>query len=583
MALWAEDNQIDNPPIFETASPKPRHGYYWLFGFITPHRKAVVALLGLSLVASCLVLAQPYLVKQVIDVGLVGKDFDQLLFYALALMGLGLVSTVLSGVSRYCHTALSGRILFALRETVYSHLQTLSPAFYARHRTGDILSRLDGDVAEIQRFALDGLFSAVSGVIGLIGSVGLLFWLNAQLALVALVMLPLEWAWLRFMRPRVEIGTRTMRERSADISSFLVETLPAMKFIQTVAAEDREGQRLQKLNQHYLKDLLGLQLIEFATQAVPTTLTTASRTLVFILGGYWVIQGQMALGSLIAFSTYLGMAIGPVHSLLGLYVALKRVKVSLERVRDLTESTADVCDSSDETPLAPPLRGEIRFKGLGFTYPDSDQPVFHRGDAVLPAGAKVGIYGPSGIGKTTLVDLLLRHFDPTHGSIAIDGHDLRDLNLANWRRQVAVVAQDIVLFRGTLGDNIRYANPSADDAAVAHAVEQAQLSNLVASLPDGLDTLISERGTRLSGGQKQRVALARALLQDPVILILDEATSAVDGEQEGKLMKAVDQLFGDRTRLVISHRSNPISNADWLLTIAQGELQLTKASCHKQE
>lgn len=561
-----------------TLNTKPNQNspFQWLWGFVKPHQKNVLLLLLLSLVASALVLTQPFLTKQVIDEGLLGKNFDALMFYALLLLGLGFFSTLLSGLSRYWHTQLSGRILFALRETVYKHLQTLSPSFYAKYRTGDILSRLDGDVAEIQRFALDGLFSLISAVIGLIGALTFIMWLNAELALIAFLMLPLEWTWLRYMRPKVEQGTRKLREEAANISSFLVETLPAMKFIQTVCAEEKESKKLHGLNFSYLNVLLKLQITEFSTRAIPSMLTTTSRTIVFLIGGYQVIQGEMALGSLIAFSTYLGMAVGPIHTLLGLYVAIKRVRVSLERVCHLTESDPDIVVNHNADTLPDDLKGEITISAMTFKYPETEISVFESAQTKLPAGSKIGVYGPSGIGKSTLVDLLLRHFDPNSGVIAIDGHNIKNLNLSDWRRKIAVVSQDLVLFRGTLADNIRYANSTADDAAVAKVVEQAQLSQLIAQLPDGLNTVIGERGARLSGGQKQRIALARALLQQPLILILDEATSAVDSEQERKLMATIDSLFDKRTRLIISHRENPIKNADWLLTINDKKLVVSK-------
>jgi ATP-binding cassette, subfamily B, bacterial len=555
----------------------------WLFSFVTPHSRSVAGFILVSLFASSLVLVQPWLTKEMIDSGLLAKDFSSLTKFAVLLLVIGLISTLVSGVTRYWHTSLSAKVLFALRESVYRHLQTLSPAFYARQRMGDILSRVDGDVAEIQRFALDGLFAAFSGVVGLIGSVGLLFWLNWRLALVALVLLPLEWAYLRLMRPRVERLVREMRERSADLSSFLVETLGSIKFIQTVAREEEEAGRLSDLNRGYLRNLLQLQITEFATQAVPSTLTSASRALVFLVGGYWVIQGQMALGALIAFSTYLGMAVGPVQTLLGLYMSIQRMRVSLTRVRELTDSQADIDRNAQREVNRNRWQGHIKIEGLYFSYPNSTHNVFNSACAEIPAGSKVGIYGASGIGKTTLVDLLLRHFDPQQGRILIDGYDLRDCDLSVWRRQLAVVAQDIVLLRGTLAENIRYANPEASDQEVIMAIEQAQLTELVKALPDGVDSRIGERGMNLSGGQRQRIALARALLQKPAILILDEATSAVDSETEGLVMAVIDNQFSDCTRLVISHRESPLDHADWLLTMEQGRFVMKRGGDEKSD
>lgn len=558
---------------------KTNAGFGWLLSFVLPHKKSVLCLFSLSLIASSLVLIQPFLTKQVIDEGLIAKQFDTLVTFSIILLSLGVFSTLLSGVSRYFHTKISGNILFDLREKVYCHLQTLSPSFYGHHRIGDILSRLDGDIAEIQRFALDGLFSLVSAIIGLFGAIAFLFYLNSKLALVAFILLPLEWFWLKFMRPKVELKTKKMRERAADISSFLIETLPAMKFIQSVSAEKREAKRLSGLNGKYLQTLLGLQITEFATNSVPTLLTTLSRTLVFIIGGYWVIQDQMALGSLIAFSAYLGMAVGPVHTLLGLYVAVRRVKVSLDRVQDLTLYQADVKPENIEQNAIDSefaFSGEIELEQVSFSYPNCPQQVITSSSLLIPSGAKVGIYGPSGVGKSTLVDLLLRHYEPSSGVVKVDGVDLKQLNLTCWRKQVAVVAQDIVLFRGTLKDNIRYANPNTSNEALAVAVEQSQLSSFISQLPQGLETVIGERGARLSGGQKQRIALARALLQKPSLLILDEATSAIDSGQEKKLMAIIDQLFFDKTRLVISHREQPINNADYLLTINNGQIAFSQ-------
>ena len=549
----------------------------WLFGFVRPRSAPLLALLALSVTTSLLVLVQPYLTKLLIDDGLLARQFDTVLLLVAAIFLVGLVATLLSGANRYFYTRLSGHILFDLRESVYRHLQTLSPAFYARNRGGDILTRLDGDVAEIQRFAVDSLFAAVSALLGLVGTLVFMLLLSWQLTLVLVALVPLHWLYLRYMRPRVQQQTRRLRERSSDVTAFLVETVPAMKFIQAVAAESREANRLGVLNKLYLGDLLQLQLIEFATAAVPNTLTSAARALVFAIGGFWVIQGQMALGSLIAFSTYLGMAVGPVQGLLGLYMSLFRVQVCLERVRYLVDATPDVMPAGTLVPDEG-MSGSLELENVSFRYPGSGEDILQQTSVTLPAGCSVGIYSPSGSGKTTLVDLLLRHYEPYAGRILANGIDIREFNLGDWRRRIALVAQDIVLFRGSVLDNIRYARPEASDEEVRQAVSRAQLDALVARLPEGLDTPVGERGTRLSGGEKQRIAIARALLQRPLLVILDEATSAVDVEVEREVLQAVDALFCDCIRLVISHRQSALDNCGFLLAIEGGKLQLQRGT-----
>ena len=552
------------------------YAFGWLYTFVKPHRRAIGGLLALSLLASALVLLQPWLTKLLIDDGLIARDYSALVSVALSMVLVGILATGLAGINRYLHTRLSGRILFSLREHLYRHLQTLSPGFYGSRRIGDILSRLDGDVAQIQRFAVDSLFTAVSSVIGLVGAGALMLLLSWKLSLLVLLLVPLEVLWLRWMRLKVEQGARALRERSADLSSFLVETLPAMKFIQAVAQEDREAKRLNRLGEHYLADLLKLQLVEFFTHSVPGLLTSMTRAAAFLIGGYWVIEGQWQLGSLIAFSTYLGMATGPVQSLLGLYVAIQKMSVSLDRVMDLQRAEAVVGAPVAAEILPDTLAGELRFEQVSFGYatanPEQPPLIIESADARFLAGRKIALTGPSGAGKSTLIDLLMRYYDPCQGRIFIDGIDLKQLNPAHLRRRIAVVSQDITLFRGTLAENVRYARPDADIDAIQAVIEQAQLTELVESLPLGLNTLIGERGTQLSGGQKQRLAIARALLQDPAILILDEATSAVDELTETQVIAAVDRLFGDRTRILISHRPSTLAGAEQRFRLEAGRL-----------
>lgn len=549
----------------------------WLYSFVRPHRLAIAGLLGLSVCASALVLVQPWLTKLLIDDGLLARDFSMLVLIAGLMIVAGLLGTALSGINRYLHTRLSGRMLFALRDDLYRHLQTLSPSFYGQRRIGDLMSRLDGDVAEIQRFAVDSLFSAVSSVIGLVVAVAMLLTLSWKLSLLALVLIPLDVLWLRWMRRKVERDVRQLRERSADMSSFMVETLPVMKFIQSAGQQQREARRLETLGQGYMSQLLRLQVTEFFTQAVPGTLTSLSRACAFLIGGYWVVQGTWQLGALIAFSTYLGMAVGPVQSLLGLYVAVQRMTVSLGRVMELRGEEPTVLTPAAPKPI--PSSGELRFDDVHFSHPGRSTTL--RGiEARIPYGLKVALSGGSGVGKSTLIDLLQRHHDPQSGRVLLGEVDVRELDLFQLRRRIAVVSQDIVLFRGSLADNLAYAVPDASREAIAEVARLAQLDSLIASLPEGLDSPLGERGQQLSGGQKQRIAIARALLQDPLILVLDEATSAVDETTEREVIEAIDRLFARRTRILISHRPSTLADAELRFELLDGVL-ISKTVLHE--
>ncbi len=544
----------------------------WLYSFLLPQRGAIALLACLSLLATGMSLLQPWFTKLIIDDGLLAQDFDVLLRYSICLLAIGTAAIFLSGYNRLRHTRISGEILFALREDVFSHMQMLPPAFFGRERTGDLISRLDRDVAEIQRFAVDTLFSAFSAIVGLAGTLGMMVFLSWQLSLVLLVLIPLELVYLKIMRPRVESRNREVREKSADISSFLTEKVPAIKLVQSAGAEERELHQLQKLNETFLGRLFGLQLTEFWTGAVPNLLIIACRAGVFLLGGYWVIQGKFELGSLIAFGTYLGMASGPVQSLLGLYMAWQRLRVSLERVsyikqQPLPENTHGMKPPAD-------LTGELRFRDVCFEH-QSGSPLLDNVSFAVKAGARVGIIGPTGIGKTTILDLMQAHLKPRSGRIEVGNQDIAQFSPRMWRSMIAVVPQEPLVFRDSLLANIRYAVPDASREQVAQVITKVQLDKLVERLPSGLDSVISERGVNLSGGERQRIAIARALLQEPLLVLLDEPTSAVDAATEAALIREVDALFAGVTRVFVTHRTDVLADVDLLLRLGPQGLQIT--------
>lgn len=545
-------------------------GLRWLYGFLWPERGRIIVLVLLSAAATALALSQPWLTKLIIDDGLLAGDFRALLTWSSGLLILGVASTALSGYNRIKHTRLSGNILFALREDVYEHLQKLGPGFFSRERSGDLISRMNRDISEIQRFAVDTLFSAFSGVIGLVGTCTMMLLISWQLSLVLLLIVPLELIYLVKMRPLVEQRNRQLRERGADITAFFTEKVPAIKFIQSAGAEQRELGRLSALNGIFLGDLVSLQKTEFWTAAIPGLLLTAGRAGVFVLGGYWVIQGGMQVGSLIAFGAYLGMATGPVQSLLGLYMAWQRLRVSLERVSYLRRQPLPAATGTGRTPPED-LDGELILDDLRFSYPEGPE-IFSGANMTIPAGTRVGILGDSGIGKSTLLDLLQLHLHPRGGRILVDGHDIAEFDPRLWRARIAVVPQDPVIFRDSLANNVRYSVPNASNEEIVEACSRAGLDSLVEKLPQGIDTIVSERGASLSGGERQRIALARALLQKPVVLLLDEPTSAVDPEAELVLVGQIEHLFAGTTQLIVSHRPSALANAELLLAVENGKL-----------
>jgi ATP-binding cassette subfamily B protein len=430
-----------------------------------------------------------------------------------------------------------------------------------------LLARLDGDIAELQRFSVDTLFAALSSALGLAGALALMLRIDARLALAPLVLAPIEALWLWRMRPHVEAKTRALRARGADVSSFLAETLPAVRVIQNATAELRERARLGVLNAAYAEDLLRLQRSEFAAAALPRALLAAARAGVLLAGGVFVIEGELALGALIAFGAYLALSIGPVQALLGIAVAWQRLVVSLERVWELRSAPLPGrVGGSDVIPS-----GDVALEGVTFAY-DDGALILRDARAVLPRGKKTALRGASGIGKTTLVDLLLGHERPRAGRIAIGGVDLASLSLAAWRRRVALVPQDVAIFRASLAENTRYAAPEASDAEVHDALLRAGLAELIARLPGGITAPLGERGQGLSGGERQRIAIARALLQRPLLVILDEPTAQVDAETEARVLAEMDAIFGGVTRLVISHRDAPLANADQRLVLRDGRL-----------
>ncbi|MGA1857282.1 ABC transporter ATP-binding protein [Azospirillum sp. 11R-A] len=565
------------------------HSLRWAGGFVRPHRSRLAVSVVLSLAGTGIGLAQPWLTKRIVDDGLTGGDARLLVLLTLGMLAAGLVSTLLSGANRLVYTRASAGVLFAMREHVYGHLQTLPPRFYARWSAGDVLGRLDGDLAEVQRFAVDAPLSALNALLTLAGAVALMLLIDPALTVIAFLLLPAQALFLRNARLWVERSARALRDSMAALTGFFVQRLSAMKLIQSLGAESQEADRLAALDRDCLGQLLRQQMVGIVTGSVPGLLGSAGTAAVFLWGGLRVIDGELSLGALIAFSAYLGRATGPVQGLLGLIVGAQRAHVSLDRLSELLSESPAV--NRPARTVIPACRGgALSVEGVVFGH-GPGRPVLDGLSLTIPAGSKVGLLGPSGAGKSTLTDLLHRHYDPERGRIALDGVDLRNLDPALLRRRVAVLGQDAPLLPGSIADNLRFGLTAAESAALdrdtlAEAVAAAQLSGWIAGLPHGLDTPVGAWASALSGGQRQRIALARCLLRKPDLLILDEPVSALDPAAAERLSADVDRLFAGRTRLVISHRGEALAGCDAVYRLEHGRLepvtQTLEAACASQ-
>ena len=547
-------------PVRHILSPVLDPHFRRALSYLRPYRRQLLLVVVLSLVSTAFSLLVPLLSRTLVDGAILAGDAGALrlvvlLFVAVTVAGFGL--NVWSGL-RY--TRVSADILFDMRLALYRHLQQLSPRFHARTRFGDIMSRLNNDIGEIQRVASEVVLAWVGNVLFLVGAVVMLAYLDLRLLLLGTAALPVSiWALVHYRR-RLETRVAVLRERSADIGSFLIETLQGVRLVVAANAQEREVRRFRGRNRRFIDALMAMQWTTYLSGGLPGLVLSGSTALVFLYGGQRVIDGTLTLGTLVAFMAYQLRLFGPVQALMGLYASLATVRVSLGRVHEILDVEPEVVELPSATAL-PAVRGELELDDVTLS--------FDRGAAVLehvtlkaPAGGCLAIVGPSGGGKSTVADLVLRFLDPDAGTVRLDGHDLRTLRLRDLRAQVALVEQEPAVFHASIADNIRYARPDATDEEVRAAAGAAGLAGLLASLPDGCATLVGERGAALSAGERQRLAVARALLTAPAVLVLDEPTAALDPESEQQVADGFETVMRGRTTVLITHRAALARRAD---------------------
>jgi ATP-binding cassette subfamily B protein len=541
-----------------------------LLPFLSGFRSKLAIIFFLSLSNTILGLLWPIFSKILIDNVLLARNLRLLWILSSIMIAVTLLSYVLGAINRYYYTSVTARVLFNLREHLFEHLQALPMRFHVRAKVGDLLSRLNTDIAEVQSMLTDAAFSFIANIFTLFAATGFLLWLNWKLFLLSLALVPLQLYGVMKFRPLIVNQTRAVRELNATISSFLVESLSAIKFVKLFVAEKIQLVRLSTLGVAFVKAVTRLEMLSYLGSSASTASTFLGSALVTLYGGYLVIEREMTIGSLVAFSAYQLRAFSPLQALIDLYLRIQRAGVSVDRIFEFLDLPIEN-DGAQGGVRLPEVRGEIEFRQVSFSH-DPAVPILDDLSFTIPAGGRFTIVGPSGAGKTSIVDLMARLIQPGAGSILLDGHDLQSLDLAWLRNQLVVTGHQAFVFHAPMIENLRYACPDASQEQVIAAARAVGLHDFISSLPGGYETPVGEHGATLSDGQRQRISIARALLKDPKVLVLDEALSALDVVSEAEIRAAVERALPGRTVIMITHRLSSIRQEDHVMVLDQGRV-----------
>ncbi|MBD8975722.1 lipid A export permease/ATP-binding protein MsbA [Veillonella magna] len=544
--------------------------YKRLLTYVRPYIGRMIFGLVCMIIAAAAYLVVPWLIKNVVDKVLAEKNMYMLNLVVISILVVFLVRGFATYGQTYTMSYIGQRVIIDIREAMFKHLQRLDQAYYDRRKTGVIMSNLTNDVAALQSAIVDNLVSFITEGVTLIGSLVSMLYLDWKLTLVTLVIVPVVLGIINIFGKRLRIAGHDVQGRIADITSLLQETISGARVVRSFAREGYEVQRFERENQRNFRAVMRATKLTSLLSPLVEFSAAIAVTVILWYGGYSVVTGAITAGSLIAFLIYAINLSNPVKRLSQVYGNIQKAMAAGDRVFAILDTKPEVVEKPDAIVL-PEVDGRVRFDHVSFSY-DGEKKALDDFSLDVPAGRVVAIVGPSGAGKTTIANLLPRFYDATEGAITVDGIDVRDVTFQSLREQIGVVPQETMLFNATIKDNILYGRLDGTDEEVYAAAKAANALEFIERLPDGMDTLVGERGSSLSGGQRQRIAIARAILKNPKILILDEATSALDTESEKLVQEALERLMQGRTAFVIAHRLSTIKNADQIVVLREGKL-----------
>ncbi len=559
-----------------------------IISFARPYKRAVFFFLITVILDAVLVITTPLLLSRLIDDGVIPKNGSLVTMIALAIAGLALFDALMNIVGRWFSSQIGEGLIFDLRSQVFEHVQRQSIAFFTRTQTGALISRLNSDVIGAQQAFTSTLAGVVSNVLSLVLVLGALFYLSWQITLISLILVPIFLLPSRAMGRKIQSLTRDSMNGNAEMSGMMNERFNVSGALLVSLYGDGKAEGLTFRSKARKVADIGIKIalanrIFFIGLTLVASISTA---IAYGLGGHLAISGAISVGKLLAIAALLARLYGPLTALSNVRVDVMTALVSFERVFEVLDLEPMV--KSPEQPKVMPANKTLRFSNVNFSYPKGSEvslaslevvakpesahseQILKGVDFVADEGQMVALVGPSGAGKTTIISLIPRLYDVTGGSISLGGVDLRELALVDLRKEMGVVTQDAHLFHDTIEANLRYAKPEASLEELQHACELAQIWDLVSNLPDGLNTMVGERGYRLSGGEKARLAIARLILKNPKIVLLDEATAHLDAENEALVQLAFKEVLKNRTSIVIAHRLSTVREADLILVLDQG-------------